>query len=156
LLVKKLDAIYNSQIRFTPEEIAVAKNDYLKVDNRYIQKETKHTIEAYEKIGSEAIKGVFYSKTEIDRLLKAFDKKADNNKMFSKRVRDEIQAKFIENTQYKKEDLLNWFSEIFKNNGIKAKVTINTVKKYFGLRELKGKRIGYVQLFLFKPDFELD
>jgi len=76
--------------------------------------------------------------------------------MFSKRVRDEIQAKFIENTQYKKEDLLNWFSEIFKNNGIKAKVTINTVKKYFGFSELKGKRIGYVQLFRFKPDFELD
>jgi len=155
-LVKKLDAIYNSERPFTPEELEIAKNEFLKVDDRKIQEETKHTIAAYEKIGSEAIKNVRYSKTKIDRLVKESNKDSDFYKMFSKRVRDAIQKRFPENAEYKKEDLLNGVSEVFRNNGVKAKVNINTIKKYYGADELNGKRIGFVKLFLFQPDFEYD
>lgn len=155
-LVKKLDAIYNSQSRFTAEEIEVAKSEFLKVDNREIQEETKYTIAAYEKIGSEAIKSIDYSKTEINRLIKQYEKEFDSRKMFSKRVRDAIQLKFSANTEYKKDELLNGIAEIFKNNGIASKINFNTVKKYFGAQELKGQRVGYIKLFLFEPDFEYD
>jgi hypothetical protein len=155
-LVKKLDAIYNSERPFTPEELEIAKNEFLKVDDRETQEETKHTIAAYEKIGSEAIKNVCYSKTKIDRLIKESNKESDINKMYSKRVREAIKKRFPENAEYKKEDLLNGVLEVFRNNGVKAKVNINTIRKYYGADELNGKRIGFVKLFLFQPDFEYD
>lgn len=85
---------------------------------------------AYEKIGSEAIKAVNYYKNEIDRLLREENKESIKSKMFSKRVRDAIQNKFPQETEYKKEDLLNGISDVFKSNGINAKVNLNTIKKY--------------------------
>lgn len=155
-LVKQLDAIYNSENHYSIEEIEFAKNQFLNNNNREIQEESKYTISAFEKIGSEAIKSVGYYKAEIDRLLIGHVKSSNNNRMFSKAVRDAIQKRFHEHTEYNKDILFNGFNEIFRNYGIKAKVNIASVQKYFGADELKGKKAGIIKLRLFSPDFEFE
>ena len=136
--------------------VLTAREFHALLSNLNNQQQHVDTIAAYEKIGSEAIKNVRYSKTKIDRLIKESNKESDINKMYSKRVREAIKKRFPENAEYKKVDLLNGVSEVFRNNGVKAKVNINTIKKYYGADELNGKRIGFVKLYLFKPDYEFD
>jgi len=155
-LVKKLDAIYNSNRPFSSNEIELAKNEYRKVENRKFQAETEYIIDAYEKLGGKILRAVDYSKAKIDRMLKEYDKDADNHRMFSKRVRDAIIERFPENADYPKEELFRGFTEIFNSNGVNAKVNINTVRKYYGADPLKGKGSGIIKLYQFKPDFEYD
>lgn len=155
-LVKKLDAIYNPQSQFTTEEKEIAKNEFLKVEDRKIQEETQYTIDAYNKIGSQAIKDVNHSKSEINRLIKDYEKEACKRKMFSKDVRDAILKRFPENAEYEKNELFNGVSEIFRNWGISSKVNLNTIKKYYGADLLKGQREGFVKLRSFMPDDTFD
>lgn len=155
-LILKLDAITNPDNQFTIEEIEYAKNEFLKVEDREILEETQYTIDAYNKIGSQAIKDVNYSKSEINRLLKVHKKDADLRKMFSKDVRDAILKRFPENAEYEKNELFNGVSEIFRNWGVSSKVNINTIKKYYGADLLKGQRTGLIKLRSFIPDNEFD
>ena len=41
-------------------------------------------------------------------------------------------------------------------NGVKAKVNIGTIQKYFGIDVLKEKQTGFIRLYQFKPDSEYD
>jgi hypothetical protein len=157
-LIKKLDALHSSK-ELSSEELELAKTDFLKVGDREMQEETKFTINAYMKLGSEAIKAVNFYKNEIERLLHGENKESIKKMMFSKRVRDAIQKRFPETSEesiYKEDELFEGFAEIFRNNGIDAKVNFATINKYIGATRLKGKRAGYVKLYLFKPDFEFD
>ena len=151
-----MDAIYNPQSQFTTEEKEIAKNEFLKVEDRKIQEETQYTIDAYNKIGSQAIKDVNHSKSEINRLIKDYEKEACRRKMFSKDVRDAILKRFPENAEYEKNELFNGVSEIFRNWGISSKVNLNTIKKYYGADLLKGQREGFVKLRSFMPDDTFD
>lgn len=152
-LVQILDAIYNSQNSFTPEQIKSIINDLLKVEDRKTVKHLELTIEAYEKLGAKAIKKVNYSITEIKKLLKNDKIEFSKQKIFSKEVRDAILRRFPENHTYKKDELFNGFSEIFKNYGIDEKVNLSTIKKYYGIREKKGKETkGFIRLDLFNKE----
>lgn len=155
ILIKKLDALSHST-EITPEEFERAKADYLSIGNREMQEETRYTIEAYERLGSEKIKVVNFYKNKIDSLLKKENKESNHKKMFSKKVRNAIITKFPENRTYKKDELFNGFKEIYKNYGIEAKVNINTIEKYYGVRPLGGKNKELIRLDLFEPDFEYD
>jgi len=155
-LIKKLDALHSSQ-ELSQEELKLAKTDFLKVGNREMQEETKYTINAYERLGSDAIKAVNYYKNEIDKLLHVESKESNKKKMFSKRVRDAIIQKFPEASIYRKDELIEGFAEIFRNNGINATVNLATIKKYYGADKLKGKNnMGKIKLSRFVPDFEFD
>ena len=76
--------------------------------------------------------------------------------MFSKRVRDSIIKKFPEASIYRETELYEGFVEIFRNNGIDAKVNLATIKKYYGADKLKGSNMDKIKLGRFVPDFEFD
>ncbi len=155
ILIKKLNALSHS-IEITPEEFERAKADYLSIGNREMQKETKYTIDAYERLGSENIIAVNFYKDRIDNLLKKKKKETNQKDMFSKKVCDAILNRFPQNNTYKKDELIDGFYEIFRNYGIDAKVNLNTIRKYYGADELKGKKVGFIKLHLFQPDNEFN
>ena len=151
-MIQRLDDNYRSG-RYTVAELTQAKADYLNIGDYKVQKETRYSIEAYEALGYEAIEQVNFQKTQIDRLLSKTQKETDKEKMFSQRVKKEIQAKFKENTVYDKVDLYAGFEEVFRKFGITTKVNLPLIRKYFGADELKGKNDkGKVRLRLFAPD----
>ncbi len=153
ILIKKLDALSHST-EITSKEFERAKVDYLNLGNRKMQKETKYTIDAYERLGSKKIIAVNFYKDKIDHLLKKEKEETNHKKMFSKEVREAIIKRFPQNNTYKKDELIDGFSEIFKNYGIDVKVNLNTIRKYYGVRLLKGGNNGLVIIDLFVPDFE--
>ena len=151
-LIQRLDDNYRSG-RYTVAELTQAKADYLNIGDYKVQNETRYSIEAYEALGYEAIEQVNFQKTQIDRLLSKTQKETDKVKMFSQRVKKEIQAKFKENTVYDKTDLFAGFEEVFRKFGIISKINLLLIRKYFGADELKGKNDkGKVRLRLFEPD----
>lgn len=150
-LVKKLHTLYSSD-EYTPEELLSVESDFLQVDKREQLEEAQFTINAFKKLGKDAIERVGYYKSEIGKLLKQHEKESNEKKMYSQEVLDKIKERFSECTTYKKENLIDGFSEIFAMFGISHKVNIATVKKYFGADPCKGKNeIGCIRLFLFKP-----
>jgi hypothetical protein len=154
-LINKLDALYSSH-ELNSEDLELAKTDFLKVGDRGMQEETKYTINAYMKLGSEPIKAVNYYKNEIDRLLRGENKESIKLKMFSKRVREAIQKRFPETSIYREDELFEGFAEIFRNNGIDAIVNLALIKKFYGADRQKGRNAGKIKLGRFVPDFEFE
>lgn len=155
-LVKKLHTIHSSG-DYSPEEILSAEADFLRVDNREQLAEAKFTIEAYKKLGKEAIESVNYYKDQIENLLKKHEKETNEQRMFSKAVRDAISKRFPEYSKQKKEDLFDGFKEIFQAFGISQNVNLATIKKYFGADPCKSKEEkGFIRLWGFKADKEFD
>jgi hypothetical protein len=153
-LVKKLHTIYTSG-EYTSEELLKAEADFLRVDRRDQLEEAKFTIGAFKKLGKDQMERVGYYKNQIEKLLSKDNKKTNEQKMFSKEVRDAILKRFPEENTYKQEDLFNGFDEIFKSYGITSKVNKATIKKYYGVRESKAKdEIGNIRLDLFRPNKE--
>jgi len=155
-LVKKLHTIYSSG-EYTSEEILSAEADFLHLDNRLQLGDALFTIDAFHKLGKDAIEGVGYYKNKIEQLLREEEKKTNEQKMFSKDVRGAILQRFPEWSKLKKDDLFTGFEEIFLSFGISAKVNLATVKKYYGVTLCKAKKEkGLVRLMCFRPDKEYD
>ena len=155
-LIKKLHTI-NSSGEYTPDEILLAEVDFLRVDKREQSEEAQFTINAYKKLGKEAIEKVGYYKHEIEKLLNKYEKETNEQKMFTKQVRDAISQRFPDYTQPKEEDLFKGFEEIFQSHGISVKVNLATVKKYYGAERCKGKKEkGLIRLWKFQPDKEYE
>ena len=152
--MKKLHTIYTSG-EYTTEEILKAEADFLRVDRRDQLEEAKFTIDAFKKLGKDQMESVGYYKHRIEQLLRKYNKKTNDQKMFSQEVRDAILQRFPEEETYKQEDLFNGFEEIFKSYGITAKVNLATIKKYYGLSASKAKEYkGSIRLHMFSPDKE--
>lgn len=155
-VVKKLDTIHSSQ-KYKAQEIKAVEADFLQVDKRERLEEAQFAIDAYNKLGIKAIESVGYYRHKIEQLLNKHGKATDQQKMFSKQVRDALSQQFKENTRYKESDLFQGFQDVFNSHGITTKVNLATVKKYFGYNKLKGaKDQGIIQLWLFRPDEEYD
>lgn len=138
----------------TPEEIEYAKNQFRKYENRDKADVAIYIIDAYEKIGGEAIRNVSFKKTPIDLLLKKFTQEREKNLMFSKAVLDKVE-KMFEQHIWEKDEFIEKLQQIFNVHGINQKVRFATIKKYGGVDELKGKDTkGQIKLGRFQPDFE--
>jgi len=157
-LAKKLDAIYNAKNEFTPKEVESIKNDILKDETNTVVKEFELLIDAYNKLGSDAVRNTGYKIKSIKALLKKYQNDLDEHKMFTKPVRDAIIEKFPEAHIYDSEDLFNGFTEIFSRFGITTiKSHIKTVRRYYGADPLKGKNTkGNIRLRKFIPDNKYD
>jgi len=157
-LAKKLDAIYNAKNEFTPKEVESIKNDILKDETNTVVKEFELLIDAYNKLGSDAVRNTGYKIKSIKALLKKYQKDSDEHKMFTKPVLDAIIERFSQYKIYKDKDLREGFAEIFKGFDITT-ITINTstVKKYYCADPLKGKDTkGCINLKNFAPDHKYD
>ncbi len=137
-LIQRLDDIYRSN-RYTPQQLELAKADFLNIGDYKVQDETRYAIDAYERLGYEAIEQVDFKKTSIDKLLEKARKTEEESKMFSSDVKKAIIAKFKENTIYDRTELFEGFEEIFRKYGITQKVGLTLIKRYYLAKELKGK-----------------
>ena len=134
----------------------IGRSDFA-LDNRLQLGDALFTIDAFHKLGKDAIEGVGYYKNKIEQLLREEEKKTNEQKMFSKDVRGAILQRFPEWSKLKKDDLFTGFEEIFLSFGISAKVNLATVKKYYGVTLCKAKKEkGLVRLMCFRPDKEYD
>ncbi len=154
LIVEILDSLNDREVESSV--IDYAMNEFRKHEIREKAEVANHIIDAYEKLGGEAIRNVDFKKTRIDALLNNFEKEQNHKKMFSLEVRDAINSKLSEHTEYLLADTIDAIKDVFNVYGITAKVNLPTIKKYFGADKLKGKgKEGYILLRKFQPDEEL-
>lgn len=113
-----------------------------------------YTIDAYEKLGSEAIKGTGYKKLAIDGLLKNHKKGENKLKMISEPVIAAIEPLWTKR-ECKLDEALQTVQNVFNIYGITVQVKFSTLKKFGGVDMQKGKgKEGWVKFFKFQPDFE--
>lgn len=154
-IVEILESL-SAREEIAPEEIEYAKNQFRKHENRDKADVAIYIIDAYEKIGGEAIRNVGFKKLPIDLLLKKFIQEKEKNLMFSKEVRAKVE-KLFEQHIWGKDEFIEKLQQIFNVHGINQKVKFATIKKYGGADELKGKDTkGQIKLGKFQPDFEFD
>ena len=152
-IVGILEALYASG-NVDSSDIELVKTRFRKEDLRKKADNANFIIDAFEKVGAEPLRNAGFKKTPIIALLKRHDKEFNHLKMFSLEVREAVKNKFSENTEYLLTDALDNLQEVFTNYGIEAKVNFPTIKKYFGADKLKGKKDGWIKLWLFQPDEE--
>ena len=153
-LVKKLDTIHSSN-NYSPQEILSVEADFLQTDKREQLEEAQFIIEAYNKLGKSKIESVNYYRHEIEKLLDRHEKETNEQKMFSKAVRDELLKRIPENNEIEEGELFRHFNEVFQKYGITHKVNFATVEKYYGADKCKGKdKKGFIKLWKFAPNKE--
>lgn len=136
--------------------IEFAKNQFRKHENRNKADVAIHIIDAYEKLGGEAIRNVGFLKTPIDSLLKKYDTEANHKKKFSKTVRDAIEPLWKQK-ECLLDEALQKVQDIFNVHGITEKVKYPTLQKFGGIDKQKGKgKEDWVKFFKFQPDFEFE
>lgn len=138
------------------EEIEFVKIQFRKHENRDKAEVAIYIIDAYEKIGGEAIRNVGFKKTPIDLLLKKYNKEREKKLMFSKEVLDKVEKMFAQHT-WDKDEFIASLQQIFNVHGINQQAKFATIKKYGGADELKGKDAkGRIKLGRFQPDSEYE
>lgn len=152
-IVKILASLDESDVE--SDIIEVVKNQFRKHEVREKAEVAKYIIDAYEKLGAEALKQTEFKKNRIDSLLNQHNKEFNHRKMFSQPVRETIKNRLSENTEYPFEDVVKVFEEIFTANGVEAKYNLATIRKFFGADKLKGQKDGWIKLWKFQPDKEL-
>lgn len=110
--------------------------------------EFQYTINAYDKIGKDAIVSAEYKKKIIDRKVREFDKSEDYQKRNSSEIKNLIKEAFPLNEYLNKNIIKQKIMDIYYQNGIMSKVTQNTIKSYFECKE-SGK-INSFKLIKFK------
>lgn len=137
-------------------EIEYTKNQFRKHESRNKADVATYIIDAYEKLGGEAIRNVGFLKTSIDSLLKIYDSETNHNKKFSKPVREAIEPIWKQN-ECPLDEALQKVQNIFNIHGITEEVKFPTLQKYGGIDKQKGKeKKDWVRFFKFQPDYELD
>lgn len=110
--------------------------------------EFQYTINAYDKIGKDAIISAEYKKKLIDRKVREFDQSEDYQKRYSSEIKNLIKEAFPLNEYINKNIIKQKIMDIYYQNGIMSKVTQNTIKSYFECKE-SGK-INSFKLIKFK------
>ncbi len=152
-IVKILASLDESDV--DAEVIEVVKNQFRKHEVREKAEVAKYIINAYEKLGAEALRQTEFKKNRIDTLLAQHDKETNHRKMFSLYVREALKSKLSENTDYLFEDVVKVFEDVFNTYGVEAKYNLSTIQKFFGANKLKGEKKDWIKLWLFQPDEEL-
>ena len=99
------------------------------------QPEGSYILNAYEKIGKDAIVSAEYKRCLIDRKVREFDKAQANKLRFSENVLKDIQREFPLGVYISKKDIQQRLQRILQDNGVQYKVTQDSIRDYYDVTE---------------------
>ena len=113
------------------------------------QPEGNYVLTAYEKIGKDAIVSAEYKRSLIDRKVREFDKAQANKLRFSENVLKDIQREFPLGVYIPKKDIQQRLHIILQDNGVQFKVSQDTIRDYYNVRESNSKELPSFRLNVF-------
>ena len=114
------------------------------------QPEGNYVLNAYEKIGKDAIVSAEYKRGLIDRKVREFDKAQANKLRFSENVLKDIQREFPLGVYIPKKDIQQRLQMILQDNGVQYKVTQDSIRDYYDVTESNSKELPSFRLNVFK------
>ena len=114
------------------------------------QPEGNYILNAYEKIGKDAIVSAEYKRGLIDRKVREFDKAQANKLRFSENVLKDIQREFPLGVYIPKKDIQQRLQMILQDNGVQYKATQDSIRDYYEVNESNSKELPSFRLNVFK------
>ncbi len=114
------------------------------------QPDGSYILNAYEKIGKDAIVSAEYKRCLIDRKVREFDKAQANKLRFSENVLKDIQREFPLGVYISKKDIQQRLQRILQDNGVQYKVTQDSIRDYYDVTESNSKELPSFRLNVFK------
>ena len=114
------------------------------------QPEGNYILNAYEKIGKDAIVSAEYKRGLIDRKVREFDKAQANKLRFSENVLKDIQREFPLGVYIPKKDIQQRLQMILQDNGVQYKATQDSIRDYYEVSESNSKELPSFRLNVFK------
>ena len=114
------------------------------------QPEGNYVLNAYEKIGKDAIVSAEYKRGLIDRKVREFDKAQANKLRFSENVLKDIQREFPLGVYIPKKDIQQRLQMILQDNGVQYKATQDSIRDYYEVSESNSKELPSFRLNVFK------
>jgi hypothetical protein len=114
------------------------------------QPEGNYVLNAYEKIGKDAIVSAEYKRGLIDRKVREFDKAQANKLRFSENVLKDIQREFPLGVYIPKKEIQQRLQVILQENGVQYKVTQDTIRDYYEVSESNSMEQPSYRLNVFK------
>ena len=114
------------------------------------QPEGNYILNAYEKIGKDAIVSAEYKRCLIDRKVREFDKAQANKLRFSENVLKDIQREFPLGVYIPKKDIQQRLQMILQDNGVQYKATQDSIRDYYEVNESNSKELPSFRLNVFK------
>ena len=114
------------------------------------QPEGNYVLNAYEKIGKDAIVSAEYKRGLIDRKVREFDKAQANKLRFSENVLKDIQREFPLGVCIPKKDIQQRLQMILQDNGVQYKATQDSIRDYYEVNESNSKELPSFRLNVFK------
>ena len=146
ILVHLLYRIYNDfeQGKISFEE----RNGFINLLRE--QAEAQFIINAYMKIGKAGIENAKYQKGLIDKAMKQYDKEQVKTLRFSPEVLKDIKEEFELGVYIGKNEIKNRIQQVYNEHSIGYKVTQDTIKDYYYLKESNSKGVASFKLEVFK------
>lgn len=146
ILVHLLYRIYNDfeQGKISLEE----RNGFINLLRE--QAEAQFIINAYMKIGKAGIENAKYQKGLIDKAMKQYDKEQVKTLRFSPEVLKDIKEEFELGVYIGKNEIKNRIQQVYNEHSIGYKVTQDTIKDYYYLKESNSKGVASFKLEVFK------
>lgn len=114
------------------------------------QPDGSYILNAYEKIGKDAIVSAEYKRCLIDRKVREFDKAQANKLRFSENVLKDIQREFPLGVYIPKKDIQQRLQMILQDNGVQYKATQDSIRDYYEVSESNSKELPSFRLNVFK------
>jgi hypothetical protein len=114
------------------------------------QPEGNYVLNAYEKIGKDAIVSAEYKRGLIDRKVREFDKAQANKLRFSENVLKDIKREFPIGVYIPKKDIQQRLQMILQDNGVQYKATQDSIRDYYEVSESNSKELPSFRLNVFK------
>ena len=114
------------------------------------QAEAQFIINAYMKIGKPGIENAKYQKGLIDKAMKQYDKEQVKTLRFSPEVLKDIKEEFELGVYIGKNEIKNRIQQVYNEHSIGYKVTQDTIKDYYYLKESNSKGVASFKLEVFK------
>jgi hypothetical protein len=114
------------------------------------QPEGNYVLNAYEKIGKDAIVSAEYKRGLIDRKVREFDKAQANKLRFSENVLKDIKREFPLGVYIPKKDIQQRLQMILQDNGVQYKATQDSIRDYYEVNESNSKELPSFRLNVFK------
>ena len=114
------------------------------------QPDGSYILNAYEKIGKDAIVSAEYKRGLIYRKVREFDKAQANKLRFSENVLKDIQREFPLGVYIPKKDIQQRLQMILQDNGVQYKATQDSIRDYYEVSESNSKELPSFRLNVFK------
>ena len=114
------------------------------------QPDGSYILNAYEKIGKDAIVSAEYKRCLINRKVREFNKAQANKLRFSENVLKDIQREFPLGVYISKKDIQQRLQRILQDNGVQYKVTQDSIRDYYDVTESNSKELPSFRLNVFK------